>query len=216
MSKTTLQSVVSSILRLTLAANNNVEAVIGGGGNDTIAGNSQANSLSGGGGNDTLIGNGGADTYFYQSGWGNDFIEDSSAGAVDPDPSISVNGNATLQKLFGTPGSMEVAVGDDGISFQNPATSLTVYATGLSVLSVDPALVANLNLQGGNISVDGALNLGSASLTMTGGAITLNQSVTTTGDVTLDANESDFSPGLVDGAGGSPQNASINVLERDH
>ena len=212
LSKTTAQSVVSAILTLTLAANNNVEAVIGGGGSDTIAGNSLANSLSGGAGNDTLIGNGGADTYFYQSGWGNDFIKDSGLGAADPDPRISVNGNATLQKLAGTPGSMELAVGNDGISFQNPASSLTVYATGLSVVSIDPALVANLNLEGGNISVDGALNLGSASLTMTGGNITLNQNITTTGDVTLDANESDFSPGLFDGAGGSPQNASINVL----
>ena len=69
---TTIQTVVTTNLRLTLAANNVIENIIGGNGADRLTGNSLDNSLVGGLGNDNLRGNGGNDS--LTGGVGNDIL----------------------------------------------------------------------------------------------------------------------------------------------
>ncbi|MBD2268610.1 M10 family metallopeptidase C-terminal domain-containing protein [Anabaena sp. FACHB-1391] len=69
---TTTQTVVTTNLRLTLAANNVIENIIGGNGADRLTGNSLDNSLVGGLGDDNLRGNGGDDS--LTGGVGNDIL----------------------------------------------------------------------------------------------------------------------------------------------
>ena len=69
---TTIQTVVGTNLRLTLAANNVMENIIGGNGADRLIGNSLDNSLVGGLGDDNLRGNGGNDS--LTGGVGNDIL----------------------------------------------------------------------------------------------------------------------------------------------
>ncbi|MBE9217568.1 beta strand repeat-containing protein [Dolichospermum flos-aquae] len=69
---TTTQNVVATNLRLTLAANNVIENIIGGNGTDRLTGNSLDNSLVGGLGDDNLRGNGGNDS--LTGGVGNDIL----------------------------------------------------------------------------------------------------------------------------------------------
>ena len=69
---TTIQTVVGTNLRLTLAANNVMENIIGGNGADRLTGNSLDNSLVGGLGDDNLRGNGGNDS--LTGGVGNDIL----------------------------------------------------------------------------------------------------------------------------------------------
>ena len=56
------------------------DEIYGGAGNDTIAGNSGDDIISGGTGNDTLNGNEGADTFVFETGWGEDTIMDFTTG----------------------------------------------------------------------------------------------------------------------------------------
>ncbi len=59
---------VNTNLTLTLAANNALENIYGGSGNDTLTGNALNNALVGGAGNDTLAGGAGNDALYGQAG----------------------------------------------------------------------------------------------------------------------------------------------------
>lgn len=69
---TSVQTVVSSNLKLQLSSNKSIENVISGSGNDKITGNTENNVLTGGDGKDQLYGNGGKDT--LNGGEGDDLL----------------------------------------------------------------------------------------------------------------------------------------------
>ncbi|WP_247310278.1 calcium-binding protein, partial [Ralstonia pseudosolanacearum] len=61
------------------------DALHGGSGNDTLYGGNGNDTLEGGSGNDYLTGEGGSDTYVFNSGWGQDTVNnyDASTGCSD-------------------------------------------------------------------------------------------------------------------------------------
>ncbi|MDB0568963.1 calcium-binding protein [Ralstonia solanacearum] len=68
-----------------LYGENGDDSLLGGAGNDTLYGGSGNDTLEGGAGNDYLSGEGGSDTYVFNSGWGQDTINnyDTSSGRSD-------------------------------------------------------------------------------------------------------------------------------------
>ncbi|WP_269153514.1 calcium-binding protein [Ralstonia solanacearum] len=68
-----------------LYGENGDDSLLGGSGNDTLYGGSGNDTLEGGAGNDYLSGEGGSDTYVFNSGWGQDTINnyDTTSGRSD-------------------------------------------------------------------------------------------------------------------------------------
>ncbi|MDB0524905.1 calcium-binding protein, partial [Ralstonia solanacearum] len=68
-----------------LYGENGDDSLLGGAGNDTLYGGSGNDTLEGGSGNDYLSGEGGSDTYVFNSGWGQDTINnyDTTSGRSD-------------------------------------------------------------------------------------------------------------------------------------
>jgi len=58
----------------TISGGRGNDTIYGYGGNDYLAGNTGSDVLIGGSGNDTLVGGKNADSYMFESGWGNDVI----------------------------------------------------------------------------------------------------------------------------------------------
>lgn len=69
-----IENLTGSDFNDTLTGNNLVNFIFGGVGNDTLNGNGNGDFLNGGAGNDTLNGGTGADTFTFQSFWGQDTI----------------------------------------------------------------------------------------------------------------------------------------------
>lgn len=120
--------VVNSNLSLLLGSNADLEAVIGGGGNDILIGNALDNLLIGGPGNDQLAGGPGDEVYAYDTdtNWGSDVITENAGEGNDTidfsattgrsvvlDLSVSgpqqVNANLTLE--IGGDGEIENLIG---------------------------------------------------------------------------------------------------------
>ncbi|MDB0511579.1 calcium-binding protein, partial [Ralstonia solanacearum] len=68
-----------------LYGENGDDSLLGGAGNDTLYGGSGNDTLEGAAGNDYLSGEGGSDTYVFNSGWGQDTINnyDTTSGRSD-------------------------------------------------------------------------------------------------------------------------------------
>ncbi|PHK13106.1 calcium-binding protein, partial [Nostoc linckia] len=81
----TTSQTVNSNLNLILSANNVIENVTGGTGNDTLTGNTLDNTVIGGGGNDRLQGLTGNDTYSFvaNTALGTDTIIETTTGGTD-------------------------------------------------------------------------------------------------------------------------------------
>ena len=181
-------------MTLTLEPGNTVENLVGGAGNDTLTGNAGNNILTAGKGNDSLVGGGGSDVYVFPAGFGNDTIEGTTGGAADAAPTIVVSGDVSLQ-AGSTSGTMRIVAQDGNtITVPDPATSLTIDADGLTLVSVDPSLKAALSFAGGDFTINQSINLGSASFTLDEQNINLTHSVYTTGDISLTADAEAFTP----------------------
>ena len=80
------------------------DTIYGGAGNDTLKGQMGADRIGGGTGNDLLFGGAAADTFVFNTGWGNDTIEDfapnvdkisfTAIGAVSSFSDLTINENA--------------------------------------------------------------------------------------------------------------------------
>ena len=62
-----------------------IDTLLGGDGNDTINGNADADTLIGGAGNDTMTGGTQSDKFVFQTGFGQDTINDFTVGAASDD-----------------------------------------------------------------------------------------------------------------------------------
>ncbi|MHA6831175.1 calcium-binding protein [Ralstonia pseudosolanacearum] len=76
------------------------DALQGGSGNDTLYGGVGNDTLEGGAGNDYLNGNEGSDTYVFNSGWGQDTVNNYDTSAGHSDVIAFGNGIATDQLWF--------------------------------------------------------------------------------------------------------------------
>ena len=130
----------------------------------------------------------------------------------DPAPTIVVAGNVTLQAGVAI-GLMEILAQDNNtIVFEDPG-ALTIDAGALSVVSVDPSLQADLSFEGGPFTINGNINFGSSSVNVNSTQIDLSGRITTTGDITLDANALAFAPGvLYEASLTGKQQAGIDVF----
>lgn len=107
------------------------DTLTGGSQTDLLVGNAGADRLNGGGGNDTLLGGVGFDTYYYNTGDGNDRIEDSDARGV-----IFVNG----QMLVGgvkKAGHTDWESADGTITYRMSGTDLIVELAGETIMTVN-------------------------------------------------------------------------------
>ncbi|WP_302794944.1 calcium-binding protein [Ralstonia pseudosolanacearum] len=76
------------------------DSLLGGSGNDTLYGGVGNDTLEGGAGNDYLNGNEGSDTYVFNSGWGQDAVNNYDTSAGRSDVIAFGNGIATDQLWF--------------------------------------------------------------------------------------------------------------------
>ncbi len=138
---TTIQTVVTNNLRLTLAANNVIENIIGGNGADRLTGNSLDNSLVGGLGDDNLRGNGGNDS--LTGGVGNDIL----TGDAGIDRFIYSSGRAYSSSDIGLDLIFDFTTGTDKFVLSKTTfnTLRSVVGNGLSQGS-DLAVVNNDDL----------------------------------------------------------------------
>ena len=138
---TTIQTVVGTNLRLTLAANNVIENIIGGNGADRLIGNSLDNNLVGGLGNDNLRGNGGNDS--LTGGVGNDIL----TGDAGTDRFIYSSGRAYTPSDIGLDLIFDFTTGTDKFVLSKTTfnTLKSVVGNGLSQGS-DLAVVNNDDL----------------------------------------------------------------------
>jgi Ca2+-binding RTX toxin-like protein len=138
---TTIQTVVTNNLRLTLAANNVIENIIGGNGADRLTGNSLDNSLVGGLGDDNLRGNGGNDS--LTGGVGNDIL----TGDAGIDRFIYSSGRAYSSSDIGLDLIFDFTPGTDKFVLSKTTfnTLRSVVGNGLSQGS-DLAVVNNDDL----------------------------------------------------------------------
>ncbi|WP_392535477.1 beta strand repeat-containing protein [Nostoc sp. C117] len=127
---TTTQT-VNNNLKLTLSANNVIENVVGGNGNDRLIGNTLNNTLNGGSGNDVLTGRSGADTLI--GGAGNDIL----SGGSDSDRFLYSSGRAFSSTDFGNDLLTDFTSASDKLvlSKQTFTALSSVIGNGLSQVS---------------------------------------------------------------------------------
>ena len=122
---------VNSNLKLTLSANNVIENIVTGSGNDRLIGNSLNNNLNGGSGNDVLTGRSGAD--ILTGGAGNDIL----SGGSESDRFWYSSGRAFTSSDFGVDTLTDFTSASDKLvlSKQTFTALSSVVGDGLSQVS---------------------------------------------------------------------------------
>jgi heme peroxidase/hemolysin type calcium-binding protein len=111
-----------------------VENVIGSNFTDVLTGDEGDNRINGGGGADTMTGGGGGDTFVFQSGFGNDRIEDFDADPANGQDSLDISAFGVAPDDFGNRVAITdvgadtlVSIGPDGVV----APSQTILLAGI-------------------------------------------------------------------------------------
>ncbi|MEH2075653.1 MAG: calcium-binding protein, partial [Nostoc sp.] len=187
----TTSQTVNSNLKLILSADNIIENVTGGTGNDTLIGNTLNNNLIGSGGNDQLQGLAGNDTYsfFANSALGTDTITETTTGGTD-----TINFGGTTSAVNLNLGVITLQTVNSNLNLILSANNVIENATGGTGNDTLIGNTLNNNLigSGGNDSLQGlagndtysffansALGTDTITETTTGGTDTINFSGTT-------------------------------------
>lgn len=107
------------------------DVLTGGTGADLLVGNAGHDRLAGGAGTDTLMGGTGFDIYYWNTGDGNDRIEDADARGM-----INVNGQVLLGGVKKT-GHTDWVSADGTIQYVMSGTDLVVKLNGTQILTVN-------------------------------------------------------------------------------
>ncbi len=183
---------VAADLTLLLMPGNTVENVIGGAGDDTLIGNAGNNILTAGTGNVTLVGGGGTDVYAFPANPGQDFLFGALAGVADPNPAIVIPGSVIVQPGTAA-GTMQLVAQNGGsVTFLDPATRVTINSGSLEITGVDPSNQGDFIFTGSQYLQPNALDLGASSLVVMAQSISITHNITTTGNITLDADAESF------------------------
>jgi len=158
----TSQQTVNGNLKLTLSANNVIDDVDGGSGNDRITGNALGNFLDGFGGNDVLRGLAGADeldgmqgddTYVFANNGGFDVIKEAASAGTDTFDFSALASNVTVNLGLTTDQPIH---GSAVLAIQNATAIENVIGGSGNDTITGNSLANNLNGGPGNDTLNGA------------------------------------------------------------
>ena len=158
----TSQQTVNANLKLTLSANNVIDDVAGGSGNDRITGNALGNFLDGFGGNDVLIGLAGDDeldgmqgddTYVFANNGGFDVIKEAASAGTDTFDFSALTSNMTVNLGVTT---KQPVHGSAVLEIHNATAIENVVGGSGNDTIAGNALGNNLNGGPGNDTLNGA------------------------------------------------------------